>query len=208
MELCISDPSTQDLASAKITFQTILTKLSADHKNLSYQEMCSRVLKSMDNDRRAVRFLLKQLVFDSSHKGQHSGSVHQAYEQLKQQYASLKQSSHSQRIGMEQQISDLQQKNAALTKSNHELQAALHSRKRSSSSGHHHHHHSSSHYSHSGGSSFGKENRHPVMTPVVGRPGSVATFQSAAPSQQQRGVSPGMAFAYNRSNEPKFYRGR
>lgn len=77
--------------------------------------MCSRLLKSIDDDRRTVRFLLKQFVFDSKAVGQHSGSLGRAFEELKKEYTHVKQSMSSQRIQTDQTIADLQLRVQALT---------------------------------------------------------------------------------------------
>jgi hypothetical protein len=125
MELCVADPSSATQEITKNTFQTILTKFSSTSKVLSHQEMCSRLLKTLDNDRRVVRFLLKQCVFDSGNQGQKSASVMRAYEKLKQENTQLKQASSSQRIQMEQTIADLQHRIQALTGTVDELQRTV-----------------------------------------------------------------------------------
>lgn len=125
MELCVADPSSATQEITKNTFQNILTKFSSSSKVLSHQEMCSRLLKNMDNDRRAIRFLMKQFVFESSQQGHRSGSMAKAFEQLKQEMTQLKQSSSSQRIELEQTIADLQHRNQALQGTVDELQRSV-----------------------------------------------------------------------------------
>jgi hypothetical protein len=125
MELCVADPSSATQETTKNTFQNILTKFSGGSKKLSHQEMCSRLLKNLDNDRRAVRFLLKQFVFDCTNQESKTGSMGRAFEQLKQEFTQLKQQSSSQRIQYEQTVADLQHRVQALTGTVQEQQKKL-----------------------------------------------------------------------------------
>lgn len=96
--------------------QTLFTKSSASAKLLSQQEMCARFLRSMDDNRRAARFLMKQFVVDASNQASRSGDIGRAYEKLKEEITQLKQSTNSQRIQSEQTISDLQNRLQGKTK--------------------------------------------------------------------------------------------
>ena len=115
MELVVADPSSATEETLKNTFQTIFTKYSSSSKVLAYQEMCSRLMKSFDDDRRAVRFLLKQFVLESKSAGRQSGSIERAYEDLKAEFTHMKQATSSQRIQTEQVIADLRHRVQALT---------------------------------------------------------------------------------------------
>jgi hypothetical protein len=115
MELVVADPSSATEETLKNTFQTIFTKYSPTSKVLGYQEMCSRLMKSFDDDRRAVRFLLKQFVLESKSAGRQSGSIERAFEDLKAEYTHMKQATSSQRIQTEQVIADLRHRVQALT---------------------------------------------------------------------------------------------
>lgn len=115
MELVVADPSSATEESLKNTFQTMFTKYSSSSNVLSHQEMCSRLLKSFDDDRRTVRFLLKQFVLESKTTGRQSGSIERAYEELKAEYTHMKQAASSQRIQTEQVIADLRHRVQALT---------------------------------------------------------------------------------------------
>jgi hypothetical protein len=114
MELVIADPSASTTETVKNSFQTIFTKCTKSSNAISHQEMCQRLLKNLDIDRRAVRFLMKQFVNDVSNQGQRSGNIGRAYEVLKQENTQLKQASSSQRLQMEQTIADLQHRVQAL----------------------------------------------------------------------------------------------
>jgi hypothetical protein len=114
MELVIADPSASTTEAVKNNFQTIFTKCTKSNNAISHQEMCQRLLKNLDIDRRAVRFLMKQFVNDVNNQGQKSGSIGRAYEVLKQENTQLKQASSSQRLQMEQTIADLQHRVQAL----------------------------------------------------------------------------------------------
>jgi hypothetical protein len=114
MELVIADPSASTTEAVKNSFQTIFTKCTKSSNAISHQEMCQRLLKNLDIDRRAVRFLMKQFVNDVNNQGQKSGSIGRAYEVLKQENTQLKQASSSQRLQMEQTIADLQHRVQAL----------------------------------------------------------------------------------------------
>jgi TolA-binding protein len=125
MELVVADPSTATEETLKNTFQTIFTKFSSSSNSLSHQEMCTRLLKSFDNERRTMRFLLKQFVVDASCRGQRSGGIARDLDQIKKEYTTLKQASSSQRIQLEQTIADLQHRVQALNGTVQELQKKL-----------------------------------------------------------------------------------
>jgi hypothetical protein len=115
LELVVADPSPATEETLKNTFQTMFTKYSSASNVLGHQEMCSRLMKSFDDDRRAVRFLLKQFVLESKSAGRQSGSIERAYEELKKEYTHMKQAVSSQRIQTEQAIVDLRHRVQALT---------------------------------------------------------------------------------------------
>jgi len=106
--------------------QTLFTKSSASAKLLSQQEMCARFLRSMDDNRRAARFLMKQFVVDASNQASRSGDIGRAYEKLKEEMTQLKQATNSQRIQSEQTISDLQNRLQALNFTIKEKENQLH----------------------------------------------------------------------------------
>jgi hypothetical protein len=114
MELVIADPATSANETVKNSFQTIFTKCTKSSNAISHSEMCQRLLKNLDTDRRAVRFLMKQFVNDVNNQGQRSGNVVRAFESLKKEHTQLKQASSSQRLQMEQTIADLQHRVQAL----------------------------------------------------------------------------------------------
>jgi hypothetical protein len=115
MELVVADPSSATEETLKNSFQTLFTKYTSASNAISHQEMCTRLLKSFDDDRRSVRFLLKQFVLESKMAGRQSGTIGRAYEELKAEHTHLKQASSSQRIQTEQTIADLQHRVQALT---------------------------------------------------------------------------------------------
>ena len=124
MELVIADPSSST-ETDKNSFQTLFTKFSTSTNPISYQEVCQRLLKNLDTDRRTVRFLLKQFVWDAKTSGQRSGNIGRAYERLQQENTQLKQGASSQRLQMEQTIADLQHRVQALNGSLQEHQKKL-----------------------------------------------------------------------------------
>jgi hypothetical protein len=115
MELVVADPSSATEETLKNTFQTMFTKYSSASNIIGHHELCSRLLKSFDDDRRAVRFLLKQFVLENKTAGRKSGSIGRAYEELQAEYTHLKQAASSQRIQTEQTIADLRHRVQALT---------------------------------------------------------------------------------------------
>lgn len=70
--------------------------------------MCLRVLKALENDRRVLRFLLKQFVLESKASSQKSGSIGRAYESAQQEITHLKQTISTQKIQQDQLITDLE----------------------------------------------------------------------------------------------------
>lgn len=108
MELVVADPSTATQESTKNTFQTMFTKFSTSSKSLSYQEMCTRFIRSMDDCHRAARFLMKQFVSDSNNQGQRSGDMGRAYEKIKEENTQLKQAANTKDIRYQQMESNYQ----------------------------------------------------------------------------------------------------
>lgn len=107
LELVVSNPSAASQETLKNTFQTIFTKFSSQATTVSHREMCVRILKSMDDSRRAIKFLMKQFVHSTSAEGQRSGNLGNECAQLQQEIARLKQASNSERITYEQAVNDL-----------------------------------------------------------------------------------------------------
>lgn len=122
MELVVADPSAATGGTLKNTFQSLFTKFGSDTNAISQQEICTRLLKSMDDDRRALRFLLKQYVLQGKMAGRQSGTSDRTIEELKSENTQLKQSSSSQRIQTDQVIADLRHRLQAATGTVQELQ--------------------------------------------------------------------------------------
>jgi len=126
MELSISDPSTASNESLKTTFQTMFTKYSSNSHAVSHTEMCARALKALDDDRRAVRFLLKQFVKESSMEGRRSGDLGQENSHLRKEVARLKQASSSERTNYEQTLNEMKSRiqglNSTVQKQQHKIQ--------------------------------------------------------------------------------------
>jgi TolA-binding protein len=114
-ELVIADPSSATDEGLKNRFQTMFTKFSSSSNALSFPDMCKRVLKSLDDDRRVVRCLMKQIVLDLKSAGLQNISLHRAHARLKHEHTQLQQNLSSQRIQTEQTIADLQHRVQALT---------------------------------------------------------------------------------------------
>jgi hypothetical protein len=122
MELVVADPTAATGGTLKNTFQTMFTKFNSDSNAISHQEICSRLLKSVDDNRRAMRFLLKQYVLQGKAAGRQSGTSDRAIEELKAENTQLKQSASSQRIQTDQVIADLRHRLQAATGTAQELQ--------------------------------------------------------------------------------------
>ena len=128
LELVVADASSsqQDSSgSIKSAFQGMFTKLSSNSRIVSHKDMCSRVLKSLDDNRRTVRFLLKQFVRETNTKGQHSGDLGRENARLQQELTQLKQSMNSERINHQKTTADLQHRMQALQSTNESLQVDL-----------------------------------------------------------------------------------
>jgi len=124
-EVVVADPSSTTEDTVKNTFQTLFTKYSATSNTLTHQEMCTRLLHSMDDNRRAVRFIFKQFVLDSKMAGQRSGNVGRAYEELKNEHTKLQQAMSSQQLEAKKITSDLQHRVQALSGSLAEMQKKI-----------------------------------------------------------------------------------
>jgi hypothetical protein len=128
MELVVADPSAATGGTLKNTFQTMFTKFASDSNAISHQEICTRILKSVDDNRRALRFLLKQYVLQGKTAGRQSGTSDRAIEELKTENTHLKQSASSQRIQTDQVIADLRHRLQAVTGTVQELQKKVEER--------------------------------------------------------------------------------
>lgn len=124
MELIVADPTPASQEALKNSFQSIFTKHSPDSE-LCQQDMCHRLLKSIDNNKRNVRFLMKQFMEHSKHVAQQNGSIKRAYNALKKRYVQLKQSSNSQNLQADQTIADLQHRLQALQSTVDEKESQL-----------------------------------------------------------------------------------
>jgi hypothetical protein len=125
MELVVADPSSVSEETLKNSFQSLFTKFSSSSNSISYHEMCVRLLKSFDNERRIVKFLLKQFVADGNNVRNRSGNMMRELERLKKENTQLKQGSNSQRIQFDQTTADLQHRVQALNATVQELQKKL-----------------------------------------------------------------------------------
>ena len=124
-EVVVADPSTATEDSMKNAFQTLFTKYSATSNDVSFQEMCTRLLRSHDDHRRTLRFLLKQFAACNMLLAQRTGSMGCAYQKLQEEHTKMQQAVNSQRIQSEQTIGDLQHRLQALTATIQERQQKL-----------------------------------------------------------------------------------
>jgi hypothetical protein len=101
--------------SLKSAFQILFTKCSTDSKDVSFQEMCTRMLDSLDDEDRTIDFLLKQLVLSDSLGARRLKQLNAENKELKEQHIKLQQAVNSQRIESEQIIANLTQRLQSLT---------------------------------------------------------------------------------------------
>jgi len=87
--------------------QYLMTKFSSKNSALSHQEMCSRLLKQLDNDRRSVRFMLKQFVFENGSRTKNSGDAEREIRVLKQENTALKKELHTMRIQTQHEVEEM-----------------------------------------------------------------------------------------------------
>lgn len=126
-ELVIADPPPNAVGedTTKNAFQKLFTKHSPHSSYLNHQEMSARLLKILDDERRIVKFLLKQCVVSNSWAVLRTGSVGRAYEELKKEHTKLRQATNSERIQTEQTIAGLQHRLQAVTGSYQEAQKKM-----------------------------------------------------------------------------------
>jgi hypothetical protein len=124
-EVVVADPSTATEDSMKNAFQTLFTKYSANSNEVSFQEMCTRLLRSHDDHRRTLRFLLKQFSACNMLLAQRTSNMGCAYQKLQEEHTKMQQAVNSQRIQSEQTIGDLQHRLQALTATIQERQQKL-----------------------------------------------------------------------------------
>jgi hypothetical protein len=118
LELVIADPSSSSQqGSLKTTFQSMFTKYSTSASAVSHREMCARILRSMDDDRRSVKFLFKQFVRETASNGARSGHLGTQVQQMTAEITQLKQAANAQHILQQKTVQDLQHKLSALAAS-------------------------------------------------------------------------------------------
>lgn len=125
MELVVANPSSATDDSLKNTFQTLFTKRSHNSKVLSPEDTCQRLLRSMENDRRAMHFLLKQFLVQSRNQGQHSGELVRAYEAIQREIEGLKRTINTEKIQQDKTIAELQHRVQAAQQKVQEQQQIL-----------------------------------------------------------------------------------
>jgi len=125
LEVVVADPSSTAEDPMKNAFQTMFTKFSANENTLTHHEMCTRLMKILDNDRRTVKFLLKQFIVDSNVSSSRTGNLARSYHQLKEDHTKLQQAMSSQRIQTDQTIADLQHRVQALQGHKAEMQKKI-----------------------------------------------------------------------------------
>lgn len=96
--------------SLKNAFQILFTKCSTDSNDVSFQEMCTRMLDSLDDEDRTIEFLLKQLVLSDSLGARRFKQLKVENKELKEQQIKLQQAVNSQRIESQQIIANLTQR--------------------------------------------------------------------------------------------------
>lgn len=105
-ELVIAGPSQALQQSTKHCYQSIFTKQVSNKQPLSHEEMCTRLLKNFDDNRRAMRFVLKQFVVESTKQSE----LHRALHHTKEEYAQYKQVVAAEKAQSDQVNADLHNK--------------------------------------------------------------------------------------------------
>lgn len=128
MELVVADPSASATnASTKTThFQNLFTKQNAANRALPFQDLCSRMLKQQDDCRAGTKFLMKQLLLDASKQGHRFQQLLRAFEGVKQELTTHKQSTNSQKMRYEKVIENLQNQLASANKKIEEKDRQIH----------------------------------------------------------------------------------
>lgn len=126
LELCIAAEETPTDQS-KATLQTLVTKLpnSPTTKGMAYQEVCQRLIRQLEVDKRAVRFVLKQFCYDTRNQESQSGNLNRAYAELQEEFTQFQQKNASERLKNDQAINDLQLKSQTLSKQLEEANTQL-----------------------------------------------------------------------------------
>ena len=123
MELVVADPSSSSNKTSN--YQALFTKQNGAAPSLSFQDLCSKLLKQNDDIRAGTKFLMKQFLMDTSRQGQRSGHIARVLEALKQEHTKLKQAHNSQRLQYEKALENLQQQLASMQKKMEEKERQL-----------------------------------------------------------------------------------
>jgi len=112
-ELVVADPSATQTNSKTTLFQNMFTKQNPKSRVLSFQDMCTRALRQQDDTRGGFKFLMKQFLIETTKQAQRFQQLLSAFEALKNEFMTLKQSRNSEKMRYEKAIQTLQQQLAA-----------------------------------------------------------------------------------------------
>lgn len=124
-EVVVAGPSPSLLDTFKNTLQTLFTKLTSNFDSICPKEMCSRLLSHIDDSNKATRFVLKQFIFDCENRGQATSKMTKENEYMRKEITTLKQTSSTLRIQLEQTIADLQHRDQGFNGTVKEMQKQL-----------------------------------------------------------------------------------
>jgi regulator of replication initiation timing len=125
IELVVANPPGANENSLKSSFQSVFTKINPNSTFLTHQEMCTRLIKSLDDVKRTTRFLLRQTFMESHAVGQQSGNSARVNEHLQQENEKLKQELANSRLERQQTAAETQRQMQALQTANKELKESL-----------------------------------------------------------------------------------
>ena len=123
----IEASNTQVSDSVQSNYQTLFTKLTSlsESKALPLSDLCYSAIKQMDTAKHTVRFVLKQLLVESTNAKKRHLALQRSYENLKNNMTKLQQQHTAQRLQLEQANAELQQRLQAREQANADLNAKI-----------------------------------------------------------------------------------
>jgi hypothetical protein len=114
IELVVANAPGANESSLKNSFQSVFTKINSNSTFLTHQEMCTRLIKNLDDVKRTTRFLLRQTFMESQAVGQQSGNSARVVEHLQQELEKVKQENGNLRLERQQTAAETQRQMQAL----------------------------------------------------------------------------------------------
>lgn len=108
---------------ALTSYQALFAKLgsTSNSKALPLSDLCYSAIKQMDSGKHSVRFVLKQLLLETTNANHRHAALQRSYENLKNNVTKLQQQYSAERLQLQQVNADLKQRLQARDQANKDL---------------------------------------------------------------------------------------